>query len=505
MAFVRSELAFERGIFANRSRHASKYRWVDGNLVRFRDGVPESIGGWLAYEQIGDPIVGKARAIIAWRPNNQLGRYAAIGTDSGAFLFDGASIADITPAGFVPGPSDSAAGSGYGSDRYGISTYGTERDSSGLLIDAAVWTFDLFGERLVGCFSYDGKIYDYDIGEFEMALVVGAPPARAICMSDERHLFAFGADGIPGLVRWSDRENYTGAASWTPSATNRAGGYELQVRSPFQCGARVRGQVLGWTRDEVFAFTPLNNALVYSRERISTEAGAAGPQAVAVVTDNQGESAYWIGRTSFYVYDGLVRTLPCELRDYVFGDINLLQAAKFQAATNTAFDEVWFYYCSGSSSEIDRAVIYSHADDSWTKAAVSRLCWLDAGVFQRPIAIDASGVIYDHEAGDTADGATMPAYVVSHPIQIGVGEQFADIDQFWPDLQDGSGSIDVSFLLRNRIGGAAEEKGPYTVAIDDEFLPLSLSAREFQLKIATHDTAWELGVPQISTRGGSLR
>jgi hypothetical protein len=46
MTFVRSEMAFNPGLFANRSRRASKLRWVDGDLVRFRDGVPAQVGGW---------------------------------------------------------------------------------------------------------------------------------------------------------------------------------------------------------------------------------------------------------------------------------------------------------------------------------------------------------------------------------------------------------------------------------------------------------------------------
>lgn len=502
MAYVRSELAFERGIYANRSRHASRHRWVDGNLVRFRDGVPATIGGWVSYTLGGDAITGKPRAIIGWRPNDQQGRFAAIGTNEGAFRFDGASIVDITPAGFVAGEPISSAG-GYGGGRYGVGTYGTERES-GAVNDASIWTFDMFGEVLLGCFNDDGKIYDYDEsgGDTEMQLVAAAPTANAICVSDERHLFAFGASDIPGLVLWSDREDY---GNWTVDATTRAGGHELQVRSPFQCGKRVRGRVLGWTRTEVFAFTPLNNPLVYARDRISTEAGAVGPHAVTVVTDNEGESAYWMGRSNFYMYDGLVRTLPCELWDYVFKDINHLQMACFHTGQVASQNEVWFFYCSAASDEIDRAVIYNYDDGSWSKALIGRLCWLDAGVFANPIAMDADNVLYDHEAGNLANGAAMDSYIVSHPIRIGVGEQFADIDQFWPDLQDGSSSINVSFLLRNKHGGDATEMGPYLVDPDDEFLPLSLSAREFQLKIATHDTAWELGLPQISVQGGSLR
>jgi hypothetical protein len=306
----------------------------------------------------------------------------------------------------------------------------------------------MFGQVLLGLFSYDGKFYKYDRvgGDARFIAVAGAPTGRAICMSDERHCFMFGCDGIPGLVRWSNREDYT---VWTPLATNRAGSYELQVRSPFQCGVRVRGQVLGLTKTEVFAFTPLQNALVYARDRISTEAGVVGSHAIAVVTDSQGESAYWMGQTDFFAYDGLVRTLDCELRDYVFNDINMVQSSKFAAGVNTQFNEVWFFYCSAASSEVDRGVIYNYADGTWSKATIARLAGQDRGVFQNPIAVDAAGTLYTHEIGKTANGATMPSFVQSHPITIGIGERFADVDQWWPDMQDGSDAAKVSFICRD--------------------------------------------------------
>jgi hypothetical protein len=503
MSFIQSELAFLPGLFANRSKRGSKTRWVDGNLVRFMDGVPAQMGGWTLKAHTGVAIAGAARGIIGWRPNSQNGRFAAIGSDQGAFLYDGDNVSSITPAGFVVGLGGTILGAGYGSDRFGVGTFGTERASTGNLLDASNWTFDMFGETLIGCFSTDGHIYEFTSGtDAALIAIVGAPTARAICMSDERHLFAFGADGVPGRVKWSDRENYR---VWEPLETNRAGSYDLQVTSPFQCGKRVRGQILGWTQTEVFAFAPLFNASVYSRDRISTGSGCVGPQACAVVTDNTGETAYWFGRTDFFLYDGFVRTLPCELHDFVFNDVNLLQGAKFEARTNRAFKEVWFWYCSAASAEVDRAVVYNYGNQTWSKALISRLAWLDAGIFDKPLAVDAAGAIYEHESGATADGATMPSYVVSHPITVGVGQQMAELDQFWPDMQEDSTSCKVSFLTRDTPGGATTTIGPYAFNVGDGFVPLAFSTREFQVRIDGNGGKWELGVPLISMQGGSQR
>jgi len=321
-------------------------------------------------------------------------------------------------------------------------------------------------------------------------------------VSDERHLFVLGADGDPSAVKWSDREDYT---VYTPSSTNRAGGYDMAATSAFQCGRRVRGYVLAWTATEVFGFYPLNNALVYGRERLSTNAGAAGPQAVAVVTDNTGETAYWIGADNFYQFDGGVRELECELRDYVFKDMNRAQRAKFVTRTNSRFSEVWFFYASAASTEIDRAVIYNYAQRLWYKASLARTAWLDVGIFDRPLGVAADLNVFEHEVGDTADGAPIESYVTSHPITIGLGQQFADIDGFWPDLQEGSADCTVTFIMRDYPGGPDQFSGPHTFAITDEKVDLYLSCRQFQLKIGSENGYWELGSPMLSMQGGSLR
>lgn len=503
MTFVQSELVFEPGIFANRSRRASKRRWVDGDLVRFRDGVPAQVGGWLQTVPAGATIAGAARAILAWRPNDQVGRYAAIGTSDGAFLYDGDRIDPITPDGFVPGLGGTTVGDGFGGGRFGAGTFGTARVDTGNKLDASSWSFSMFGEVLLGCFTTDGRLYAFDVREdAKLVPIAGAPSARAIVVSDERHVFAFGADGIPGRVAWSDRENYS---VWEPSATNRAGFYDLQVTSPFRVGAIARGRVLGWTGNEVFEFVPLNNALVYDREKIASGAGAVGPQAVVVTTDEEGDTAYWFGRDNFWLYDGYVRALECELHDYVFNDVNLDQAARFHTRLNSRFDEIWFWYCSKASAEINRAVVYNYKLGTWSKASVARLCWLDAGVFDKPLAVDASGKLFVHEEGTTANGAAMPSFIVSHPITVGVGQQFAEIDQFWPDMQEGSAPCAVSFVCRDAPGGESYIVGPAPFSIGDEIVPLNIATREFQLRIDGQAGHWELGLPLISMQGGSLR
>lgn len=503
MTFVQSEIGFEPGIFANRSRRASKRRWVDGNLVRFRDGVPAQMGGWRTLLYAGTPIDGKARSIIAWRPNDQSGRYAAIGTHTGAFVFDGGSVYSITPDSFAVGRVDSVIGSGYGVSLHGVGAYGVARPTSGQLLSASTWSFDMFGEILLGCFSSDGIIRRYRIGtDAKLVPISGAPKARAICVSAERHVFAFGCDDNPRLVKWSDRES---TVAWTPSSTNRAGGYEMQSSSPFQCGIRARGQIVAFTQTETFLFYPLGNSLVYGRETLAESIGIAGPSAACVMTDQSAETLYWMNVDGFYAFDGIVRRLSCDLQDYVFDDINLLQRAKFHASTNIEFSEVRFSYCSAGSAEIDRCVVFCVENGTWTKANISRLVWLDRRIFNKPIAVDGAGTIFEHEVGETADGATMGSFVQSHPLTVGVGQQFADLLDFWPDLNPASAGAALTIFARDYPNAPQQTFGPYTLSPTMEKVDLNISVRQLELRISGTGGYWELGVPLMSMQGGGLR
>lgn len=503
MAFVQSELVFEPGLFGNRSKRASKQRWVDGNLVRFPDGVPSQMGGWRTVPQIGDTVVGAARDIMAWRPSNQFGRYFLIGTYLGAFQFDGSNVTDLTPVGFVAGREDSQLGAGYGVGPYGDDLYGTERAIAGISMSASIWTIDLWGDVPVACFSYTGVVYDYEIGtDAALQVLTNAPEANAIATSDERHIFAFSCDGDPSMVMWCDRDDRT---DWTPTTANRAGFYQMQNSTLFQCGKRCRGLMLGFTMTEVFGFAPLNNSYVYSRERLGSQCGVMGPHAVTVITNEIGESAVWMSPHGFYVFDGIVRELPCDLHDYVFKDINLLQRIKVQARTVKAQSEIWFFYVSEASLEIDRAVIYNYNSGIWYKALISRTVWLDEGIFQYPLALNADGVIYEHEYEDMADGEPIGGYVLSHPITVGTGQQMAEIAAFHPDMEPASGDCEVSFITRDYAGGPDTIDGPHAFSVSDEKVDLAICARQFQVKIQGTAGHWEMGLPLIDVQAGGGR
>ena len=169
---------------------------------------------------------------------------------------------------------------------------------------------------------------------------------------------------------------------------------------------------------------------------IGTNVRIAGPNTAIAVND----VVFWMGQENFYLYDGRINPIPCSVRQYVFDDINRNQSFKFFAGSLSSNSEVWWYYCSKNSSEIDRYVIYNYLEKTWYYGTLARTAWNDRASGSRlfPQAPGTDGVLYNHENG-LDDGSVNPpaavnAFVQSADFDIGDGQQFMLINRVIPDL-----------------------------------------------------------------------
>ena len=148
---------------------------------------------------------------------------------------------------------------------------------------------------------------------------------------------------------------------------------------------------------------------------INEGTGLVGPK--AAVTAPTG--VFWMGYNNFYAYNGSVQTVPCSVHNYVFSDINLLQSFKINAFTIADKNEVGWFYCSASSSEIDRYVIYNYAENIWFYGNLTRTAWLDSGIENYPRAV-GNNYLYRHETGFDDDGSPMTnVFIESSDFDIG--------------------------------------------------------------------------------------
>jgi hypothetical protein len=261
---------------------------------------------------------------------------------------------------------------------------------------------------------------------------------------------------------------------------------------------------------------PLTFGITLISENTTIRSGAS-----AIAVD---DAVYWMGNNEFYIYNGGVQKLPCSVRDYVFSDFNEAQAEKVFAASNTAFAEVWWFYPSASSDDLDRYVVFNYVQQIWYIGTLARTAWTDRGANALPIAASNDGYLYEHETGFD-DGSTNPpspisCFVESSQFDLGEGDQFVFVNRLIPDLTFRNSTaigpvVNFTLKTRNFPGGAylQENSKPVeklTSVPVEQFTQdahIRLRGRSVAIKVASDTTgvAWRLGSPRLSIRPDGRR
>jgi len=89
-----TKLQFRAGINRDSTSYTNEGGWFDGDKVRFRNGLPEKIGGWTKYSD--NQFVGTCRALHTWTALDNT-NFIGIGTSQKYYLNAGGTYYDITP------------------------------------------------------------------------------------------------------------------------------------------------------------------------------------------------------------------------------------------------------------------------------------------------------------------------------------------------------------------------------------------------------------------------
>jgi hypothetical protein len=162
-------------------------------------------------------------------------------------------------------------------------------------------------------------------------------------------------------------------------------------------------------------------------------------QNVAVLASG---TSYWMGLDKFYKYDGRTSTLRCDLREYIYADINLSQTQQFFAGTNEGYNEVWWFYCSANSTAIDKYVVYNYQDDIWFYGSMNRTAWIDSTLLTYPLAAVPNAVygntLVYHENGlddnTTGTATAIDSYITSAEFDVDDGAKFGFVKRIVPDI-----------------------------------------------------------------------
>jgi len=388
--------------------------------------------------------------------------------------------------------------------------------------------------------------------------------ANFVLVSDaSRFTFAFGCNDPTGVyattaqdpmqVRWSDQNTLV---TWIPAITNQAGGIRLSHGSTIITAIQTRQEILVLTDSAIYGFQYLGAPYVWGSQILADNISVASPNAVSTVNN----VTYWMGTDKFYMYSGRVETLPCALRQYIYGNINLQESYQIHSGTNEGYNEIWWFYPSitGTTADgangtgtagspnilIDRYVIYNHLERTWYYGTMNgttvrpRTAWLDSPLRSEPMAAigyTSSGtytngaVVYQETGVDNNETGTpvaIDAYVQSSDFDIGDGHNFGFVWRLIPDLTfDGSTSTTPTayFTVRPRQNPGSNygtSNNPsvesaqsyastttYNVQQFTQQVFVRIRGRQMAFKISSSDlgTQWQLGAPRIDVRPDGRR
>jgi hypothetical protein len=453
-----------------------------------------------------------------------------------------------------PGFASVTAGYGWGTGSWQGSETGATAYGWGLASPTPVflpqrdWWFDNFDNDLVMNIRADvtgsavatgGPIYYWERGASVNPTTALDTPAvllsslagaadvpetamQVLVSQNDKHLLAFGCqpfggasgDFDPLLIRFASQDD---PVMWTPLVTNSAGFLRVSRGSRIVRALATRQEILVFTDTHLYTLQFLGTTDVFGLQEYADNISIMGPR-VAISANN---ITYWMGLDKFYMYDGRVKTLPCTLREYVFKDINFAQADQVVCGTNEGFNEVWWFYPSGTSTWVDRYVIYNHLDQLWYYGQLGRTAWLDVSSRNLPVAVytdptQTPGELYTHESGIDDDGVPMVSFIQSSDFDItdNSGETFMLTRRMIPDINFNTSTAvapEVTLTVRPRnFPGSNFQNDPSdsqrvintSVSTFTDQVFVRARARQMALKISSADLGvqWQLGNPRLDVR-----
>jgi len=419
-------------------------------------------------------------------------------------------------------------GTGWSSGAWGEGTFGSTTALSATN-QLRLWTHDHFGENLI-INPRAGGIYRWvennglttralNLSAISGANLVPTVGLQVITSEKDRHLIVLGADPVsngertgvidPMLITFSDQEN---DLEFQPLITNTAGDLRLSSGSSIIGATKSRQEILIWTDTALYSMQFVGPPFTFAVNLINEGTGLIGPK--AVITSAQ--SIYWMSSTNFYAYTGSVQKIPCNVHNYVYGDINLSQSFKIHAFTITEKSEVGWFYCSASATEIDRYVIYNYEDQIWYYGQLIRHAWLDSGIENYPRAT-YNGYLFEQEDGFNDDGSPMTnVFIESSDFEVGEGEQFAYIQRMFPDLKflansDG-GKVNLVLKTRNNPGESLSTNSTSSVGSSTGQVSLRARSRQAVFRVESDDDSdgnnnvgWRLGATRLDIKPDGRR
>ena len=432
-----------------------------------------------------------------------------------------------------------------------------EAASGDLVIDPGLWSLDGFGTKVIALI-HNAQVFEWDSDlsnavTTRATIISGAPTASRdmLVSTPDRHLVFFGTELTIGdpttqdemFIRFSNQEDIN---TYQPTAVNTAGTQRLADGSKIVGAVRGRDAIYVWTDSSLFTMRFIGQPFTFGFQQVGTNCGLIGQNAALEVDG----AAYWMSENGFFKYSGSLQSMVCLVEDFVFDDLNTTANQLINVGLNNLFGEITWFYCTSSSTVLNRCVTYNYLDSRperpvWTTGSLARGSWTDSSVFGLPHATsfdasdnssydvigntDGTSIYFEHEKGtDQVASGTVTAITSniesgdfditqagSGQGQTGVatfqgdGEYIMKIRRFIPDFLSQTGDTQVTLQLRDYPNNSQSSSplGPFTITSSTDKVDTRARARAIALKVANTGVSqsWKLGTFRLDTQPDGRR
>jgi hypothetical protein len=331
---------------------------------------------------------------------------------------------------------------------------------------------------------------------------------------------------------------------YQPTATNTAGTFRLDKGNEIIGAVSGKDYTLVLTDTSAYVIQFVGPPFTFSIRQVGSNCGLIGQNALSY---SNGIVFWMSGEGGFFMFDGTVKSIPCEVEDFVFSTtgnnlgINQSSNQLVYAEHNTLYNEINWFYPEFGSQQINRCVVYNYAENVWTTSSLARTSYVDQGLFDLPYATEynktalpnfpiqgitatyGASTYYAHETGtdqiNSSGTTSIDAFIQSGDFDItnsnnianlqGDGEYIMSVKRFIPDFQVLEGNSKVTLLLNDYPNGTAVSSplGPFTVTSTTDKVDTRARARLVALKIendAVGET-WRYGTLRLDAKPDGRR
>ncbi len=344
------------GVNNDSTRYGSRGYYIDGQWVRFFEGAPSKIGGYVALtngnaeiirnmgsyllDQVAIVYLGR-KSVFSWVPVEDSVDGPISGTET-----------SITPPGFTPQANNS----------WSIDFFSSTSESSPDLAPGTYVMALAAHNNLDANSSESGQLYWAPLNSPDNLQPVidvsdgGTRPIQAsggVIFSAPR-LVVFGDNGIIQYSAAGDFGIWSTKVDTTWIANQQTIGTTKVIAAQLLTGGQ-NGSLLFWLQNQLVRADPtLVETGVEATPTIFGYSTNSFPDQISIISSNcvlgYKNQYYWIGNKEFYVFAGIVDRLENNLStNYFFDNLNTQFKSRIWGVVQSRFGEVTWYWPSNDS------------------------------------------------------------------------------------------------------------------------------------------------------------